>query len=98
MTDCVDLLVELSSGFLKSSVDGKALVKGVDDVIRTYEVYDLPDDLQKVVLTFQDSVSYYVEDPDKRAEYAGYVDDDKLRGLAQKFLQEVTAHRLVREG
>lgn len=77
--------------YLSDRIRGTDLVNYIDDAVSTDAVYEYSQELQKLIMIYQDLLALYVDDPIRRLEHPAYYGPEKLRVFASDLKQELDA-------
>ncbi len=81
-------LIGKMQAYLCGKAPARDVVRAIDEVVSSDQVYDLPSDVKQAILDLQDRTAMYVADAARRSEFPGYIGDTELRELIEAFLRK----------
>jgi hypothetical protein len=89
MTEELSKLIDAMKQYLRGEIRGSEIVKTIDNFVSDDFSHDLPDELNRVVMSLQDRAAMYVAQKEKRAEYEGYIGDGQLKTIVASALDRL---------
>ncbi len=75
--------------YLSGDLQANSLISVIDDAVSSDSVYDYPGNARDLILRYQDILSYFVEDEEKRNESSSFYGPDKLKAIVSNLESDI---------